>query len=421
MLSPKTSLSWLFTSLLIPACQSAPHPSGCRPADRPYSAWMADSVIARGQAIAPPGKPESSIALQIGFFQTAILRLLDHHDSSVPSCQTTRWEEYLTNSTASIAPLLRNASQDTQLFPLDRLSTARGLLHDYEKTNNTIDKEALHSLRRSIDLQPINEYGGLWYFTYPNWSYLDGMYSLIPFNWLYATRYDPASTSSIVDQSIRQLDLLWQHCYDNSTGLLVHGYDGSKTAVWASSLTGASPIVWDRSLAWYFMMLVDMLELLTLKRSPGVAEQRYIRYLRGRLSALADAVIAVADTNSGCWWQVMTAARQEGNYIESSGSAMFTYALLKGARLGFLDSERITGSKIVELASKCYGYLANEFVVEEGNGTLGYNGTVSVCSLNSSATYEYYVNQPLLYNSVHGSAAFVLASLEHEMLAKPAQ
>ncbi|KAI9039793.1 cell wall glycosyl hydrolase YteR [Aspergillus affinis] len=421
MLPSKPSLPWLLTSLLIPLCQSAPHPSGCRPADGSYSAWMADSVITRGQAIAPAGKPEASIALQIGFFQTAILQLLDRHDSSVPSCQTTRWEEYLTNSTASIAPLLGNASQDTQLFALDRLSTFRGLLHDYEKTNNTIDKKAIDSLRQSIDLQPTNEYGGLWYFTYPNWSYLDGMYSLIPFNWLYAMRFDPPSTGAIVDQSIRELDLLWQHCYHNSTGLLVHGYDGSKTAVWASSLTGASPIVWDRSLAWYFMTLVDMLELLKLKGSPGAAEQRYTRYLRGRLSALADSVMAVADTNSGCWWQVMTAPGQEGNYIESSGSAMFTYALLKGVRLGLLDSERVSGSKIVELASKCYGYMVNEFVVEEGDGTLGYNGTVAVCSLNSSATYEYYVNQPLLYNSVHGTAAFVLASLEHEMLAKTAQ
>ena len=29
---------------------------------------------------------------------------------------------------------------------------------------------------------------------------------------------------------------------------------------------------------------------------------------------------------------------------------------------------------------------------------------------------QYYVSQPLVYNSVHGSAAFILASLENEIL-----
>ena len=31
------------------------------------------------------------------------------------------------------------------------------------------------ALRKSIDLQPRNAAGGLWYFVYPYWSYLDGM------------------------------------------------------------------------------------------------------------------------------------------------------------------------------------------------------------------------------------------------------
>jgi len=71
-----------------------------------------------------------------------------------------------------------------------------------------------------------------------------------------------------------------------------------------------------------------------------------------------------------------------GNYIESSGSAMFTYALYKGARLGFLNGS------VVQVASRAYEYLVDEFVVREANGTLSWNGTVAVCSLNSTASYE---------------------------------
>lgn len=120
MRSSAAFIPWLL-SLLVQTGQPTAAPSG-------YSAWMADSVIARGQAVAPPGKPESSVFLQIGFFQTAILRLLNRSDGASTS-QIDSWEAYLANGTASIASRLVNASQDTQ-FPLDRLSMFRGLLHE---------------------------------------------------------------------------------------------------------------------------------------------------------------------------------------------------------------------------------------------------------------------------------------------------
>ncbi|KAJ5376591.1 hypothetical protein N7509_013477 [Penicillium cosmopolitanum] len=249
--------------------------------------------------------------------------------------------------------------------------------------------------------------GGYWYFEYPNWSYLDGMYSLVPFLLTYTAHFDPKN-ESVTDDVIHQLDLLWTHCYQNESGLLVHGYDASKTASWANPVTGASPIVWDRSLGWYIMSLVDGLEL----SSPF--PQRLVDYLRRRLEQLAESVISAADPETGCWWQVMTLPNKQGNYIESSGSAMFTAALFKAARLGYLPEK--FASEARKAAGKCYNHLVDAFVVKNENGTLGYNGTVSVCSLNSSASYEYYVSQPLLYNSVHGTAAFVHASLEQEML-----
>jgi rhamnogalacturonyl hydrolase YesR len=76
---------------------------------------------------------------------------------------------------------------------------------------------------------------------------------------------------------------------------------------------------------------------------------------------------------------------REGNYIESSGSAMFAYSLLKGARLGYLKNSSLVAT---DVGVRAQAYLTETFVVREANGTLGYNGTVAVCSLNSTATYE---------------------------------
>ncbi|KAJ5701302.1 hypothetical protein N7488_008850 [Penicillium malachiteum] len=342
----------------------------------------------------------------MGFFQSAIVRLIDYYKTSNSVCAEADWEDYMEISTNSIAPYLLNATKDTS-YPLDRLSTGKGLIHQYEKSNVTVDLEDLYALRESINLQPRNEFGGYWYFTYPNWSYLDGMYSLIPFLLSYTPQFN-SGNATVPQDIVHQLDLLWRHCYHEDSGLLVHGYDASKTASWANPITGASPIVWGRSMGWYTMTLVEALEL----SSPFPAAMT--DFIQGRLQQLSAAVISAADGNTGCWWQVMDSPDREGNYIESSGSAIFTTALFRAARLGCLSDQLALEAR--QTAARCYKYLVDNFVVENDNGTLGYNGTVSVCSLNSSASYDYYVSQPISYDSLHGMAAFVQASLEQEML-----
>lgn len=374
-------LSAEYLTLLFLAIENA---SAC---DRPYSVWMADSVIARGQAIVPgDSAPSASTYLQVGFFQSAIIRLIDYYHTPASVCARKDWQEYLQTSTNSITPYLLNASKDAT-YPLDRLSTGKGLLHQYEEFHTSTASDSLHALRDSIDLQPKNSLGGYWYFKYPNWSYLDGMYSLVPFLLSYNTHFDPQN-STVSDDIIRQLDLLWTHCYHNQSGLLVHGYDSSKKASWANPVTGASPIIWDRSLGWYLMTLVDSLEL----SSPF--PRRLSEYLQRRLTQLAKSVISAADPNTGCWWQVMDQPGRQGNYIESSGSAMFTTALFRAARHGYLPGH--LASEARKTAEQCYSHLVDAFVVKNENGTLDYNGTVSVCSLNSSATYDVSAFYPLL-------------------------
>ncbi|TFY67349.1 hypothetical protein EVJ58_g1672 [Rhodofomes roseus] len=357
-----------------------------------YSAWMATSIMARNQGVLG-GPGDASQLLQAGFTQKAFNQFLSAYPSSAIADSVTT---YIARSVESVTSVLANASHDTA-YPLDRLSSGNALLRAYTETSNASYGDALTALRDSVDLQPKNAEGGLWYYTYPDWSYLDGMYSYAPFSAAYAVQYDTDALRHAVQNVTHQLDLLWEHCYNATTGLLVHG------------------------LGWYAMALVDTLELL---QGPLVDADAW-HHLHGRFVELASAVARAADPATGGWWQVLDAPGREGNYIESSGSSMFVYALLKGVRVGYLErgfeamkGDDTTGSianaSYVDVASRAYEYIADTFVVDNGNGTLGYNGTVSVCSLNSTASYEYYVGQSILYNSVLGSAAFVLASLEYE-------
>ncbi|KAI0172439.1 glycoside hydrolase family 105 protein [Hypoxylon sp. FL1284] len=384
-----------------------------------YSSWMAESIMSRGQGIMT-GSGGSSELLQAGITQRALTALAAQY----PDDDNARFAGYVRDSAASVAPFTLNATYDAFSYPLDRLSTGDALLAlaaaDSYGSSNSNFSSAVDALRQSIDLNRRNAEGGLWYFVYPEWSYLDGMYSLAPFytRWaLSALRdnrgedgNDNATVSALEDVG-RQLDLLWARTRNATTGLLAHGYDASRTAVWADPVTGASPHVWGRSLGWYAMALVDTLEALPPQQPQTESEFRdgVLRKWQALAPALADA----ADPATGGWWQVMDAPGAPRNYVESSGSAMFAYALLKGARLGYTAA---AAPAAVLAALRAHRYLTDAFVVREANGTLGYNGTVAVCSLNSTATYEYYVGQPINYNSVLGSAAYVLASLEVERL-----
>ena len=209
------------------------------------------------------------------------------------------------------------------------------------------------------------------------------MYSLSRFSLPYTLLLDiqdaPTATSNIT----QQLDLLWDHCHLNTTSLLVHGYDASKTAVWANPVTGASPNVWGRSLGWYFLALVNTLESL-----PGTHQAILWQRQQVHFQTLADAIAHAADPITGGWWQAMSFPEREGNYIESSASAMFTYGLLRGVRLGFLRERLGSSTDYITVANKAFEYIVKQFVVHDQNGTLSYNRTVGVCSLNSTASFE---------------------------------
>jgi rhamnogalacturonyl hydrolase YesR len=349
-------------------------PHSAQDAPRVLSLQMAQSIMSREQGILS-SQADVSALLQAGFTQKAFhaLGVQYAHHATKPAI-----DAYIIRSVDSVVPIVSNATKDTS-YPLDRLSNGNGLLRAWQDTKAEKYQASAAALRHSVDLQPKNAEGGLWYYVYPYWSYLDGMYSFAPFMTAYIQAV--GNDSYCQDDIVLQLDLLWQHCYNQETGLLVHGYDARRAAVWASSATGASPHVWGRSLGWYCMALIDMLDLL-----PASAHEAR-KYVEKRFQQLMAAVVRAADPQTGAWWQVMDQPGREGNYIESSASSMFVYSLLKGLRLRVLSHGQ-NASSYARVARRAYEYVADTFVVHNGNGTLGWNGTVGVCSLNSTATYE---------------------------------
>lgn len=215
------------------------------------------------------------------------------------------------------------------------------------------------------------------------------MFSLVPFLLQYTKRLDPSKIEIANNDVLHQLDLLWEHCYDTGSGLLVHGYDASRTAVWANLATGGSPHVWGRALGWYVMALLNALEEMEIRNNMN-EQQR----LQERFENLMREVAARVDPVSGCWWQMIAHPGKTGNFLESSCSAMFVYSMLKGVRLGYLqdspvmDPQNEKETRYTLMASKAYNAIIDRFVIRNADGTLSYDGTVAVCSLNSPASYH---------------------------------
>ncbi|KAI1457801.1 glycoside hydrolase family 105 protein [Annulohypoxylon moriforme] len=290
-------------------------------------------------------------------------------------------------------------------YSLDDYRIGNNILWWYERTGDVKYKKAADIIRKQLDRHPRTPTGGFWHRdpNYPNQMWLDGIFMADSFyaKW---TRLFDAENMTAWDDIALQYDNIEAHTRNRTSGLLVHGYDESKKAVWADPITGAAPLVWSRAVGWYFMSLLEVIPLFP-ESHPGRA--RLTRYF----TTLATALRKAQDEESGNWWLIMSEPYPgaPGNYIESSASAMFAFGWLKGIRLGLIASD-----DYLEPALRAYHGLTERFVTVNDNGTLNWEGTVEVGSLGSNATYEYYISVPLEENDHRGAGSFMLASYEIE-------
>lgn len=288
---------------------------------------------------------------------------------------------------------------------LDLIKSGDVLLYVYEKTKEERFLKAMETLNSQMESQPTTSEGGYWHKQrYPYQMWLDGLYMAEPFHIKYAQDHikDEAKVQKIYDDVVLQFDLIQKHSYDKETGLLYHGWDESKAQEWADKTTGTSPHFWSRAMGWYGMAMVDVLDFLP-QNHPGRAR------LTSYLNQFAEAVAKVQD-ESGLWYQVLDQGDREGNYLEASGSAMFTYTLAKAANKEYIPK------KYLEIAKTGYAGIIDNLITVEDNGLVNLNQVCGVAGLGGNpyrdGSYEYYVNELIRPNDPKGTGPFILASME---------
>ncbi len=287
-------------------------------------------------------------------------------------------------------------------YQLDNILLGRQLLLLYGVTQEPRYAKAATLIYDQLQHQPRTPSGGFWHKQrYPNQMWLDGLYMAEPFYAEYAaTFHHPEAIADIV----KQFALVDSHARDPKTGLLYHGWDESKTERWADPKTGLSSQFWARAMGWTMMALVDTLDY--LPEAEARAE------LLAQLGRDAAAVARFQDAKSGLWFQVMDRGAQKGNYLESSASCMFVYALEKAVRRGYLP-EKYGG-----VAQRGYRGILSHFIHEGPGGDVTLTGTVKGAGLGGDpyrdGSYAYYVGERVVANDPKGVGAFLLASVEME-------
>ena len=286
-------------------------------------------------------------------------------------------------------------------YNIDRLNSGKMLFPILAHTNNQKYRKALDLLKSQMDTHPRISNGGFWHKKiYPHQVWLDGLYMAGPFLAEYGKTFDDPE---LFDEVVLQLTTAYEDLYDEKTGLLYHGWDESREQRWSDPETGLSPHFWSRSIGWYMMALIDVLDFMPADHS---GRNEIITLLNNLSSTIEN----FRDAETGMWYQVTDQGTREGNYLESTGSIMFIYTWVKGAQNGYLPNEYL------QKGIEAYDQFVKRFIKENEDGTISVTDCCSVAGLGGEKNYrdgsfEYYISEPIRDNDPKAVAPFIKVSL----------
>lgn len=317
-----------------------------------------------------------------------MLSVADRYQDQALQAYIMQWADTMVRADGSIR------GYKPERYNIDHVCPGRLLLALWQRTGEQRFRVAADSLARQMATHPRTSEGAFWHkAVYPHQVWLDGLYMGAPFLAAYA--HATGAPDTLWADIARQYCVALRHTRDDSTGLYRHGWDESRGMFWCDSL-GRSQHAWGRSNGWLMMGLVA-----TLEHMPQATPGRDT--LANAFAALADTLQRFADPATGMWYQVLDQPAREGNFVESSASAMFIYSLLEGARLGLLPAScaqrgRETLARFIDRFVRPDTTLATP----DGRPLLRVTDCNAVSGLGGpdrrDGSFDYYIHAPMRDN-----------------------
>jgi len=275
---------------------------------------------------------------------------------------------------------------------LDYMLPANLCLILYKETKQPKYKGCADLVRKTFDTYPRTKDEGFWHANTKSreWQlWADGVFMGMPFLVRYGRMFgDNRYTDA---EAVKQLLVYYKHLNDPQTGLLWHAYDESRQQSWANKETGASAEHWARAIGWYAMTLINILDIIP-KDQPGRDDLIKI------LNQLATAFEKYQDKDTGLWWQVVDKGTVPGNWLETSSSSMYTFAMWMGVKRGYLPK------RFRDIALRGYRGVLTQISLDKD----GMTDLANICEGTNVADINYYFARKRNTNDFHGIGAFLI-------------
>lgn len=288
-------------------------------------------------------------------------------------------------------------------YSTDDVCESRILFDLYDYTGDEKYLKAIQLTYSQVEKHPRTKEGNFFHKAiYHDQIWLDGLFMMQVFYTRYQTVFGGKDYSDIV----RQFQNVRRLMFDEKAKLYYHGYDESRTLFWADKTTGLSKNFWLRSIGWFLVGLIDVYSLMDEEKT---ADRAAIASL---FTELVDGVLQYKDEASQMFWQVPNFPGREGNYLETSGSSMISYAILKGARLGVLSKD------YEKIGKAIFNGIMNRNMSISEDGDLNMKDICLVAGLGPEnnprrdGSYEYYISEPIVENDAKGVGPFIMAYSE---------
>ncbi len=331
-----------------------------------------------------------------GCMMTSLLSLYDITKDPVYINFVTQYIDYYVFENGDIR------GYDMHKYSTDDICESRILFDLYAYTKKEKYLKAILHTYEQIKTHPRTYEQNFWHKKiYPHQVWLDGLFMALPFY----TRYETTlNQKAHYDDIIQQFKIVRKRMFDEDKKLYYHGYDASKTVYWSDPKTGLSKHFWLRAIGWYVVAIVDVCSYL----DDDAAKSSFFKPL---LKEALDGLLQYQDKASHLFYDIVDLPDRKPNYTEVSGSALVSYAILKGVRLGLLPRHyEAIGSAIFN--GICQTYLTEE------NGKLQLGGIVLVSGLGPETnkrrdgSFDYYMSEPIVENDAKGVGPLIMAYTE---------
>jgi len=221
--------------------------------------------------------------------------------------------------------------------------------------------------------------------------------------------YKATGDEEYITQLTDQIRAHQEKLKDLDTGLWVHGWDEDgiytfdfcSQADWADPGTGRSAELWGRGNGWVVVTLSELLNAL-----PEDHPER--DFTATSLLEMIENLPDWQDEATGHWYQLPARPNDEGNFIESSCTAMFGYGILTAIKHDLVD-----GDEYEQAIRRAYYGLRDHstFAIDPENP---YLNTMNVCAETCIGDTDYYFSREVANGRSYALAMDIIFGRSYE-------